>query len=409
MRNAVIDFTYLPVRLGLIRLPKNEWTVWHLKRELQRNISKVRINKIAFLVAYSYDYDHIKGVLRYLPKGSFDIVVCHYGNPFVKSSSNPLRPEVEKIKAKVAEIDPACRVRTFNEVIENAEKYPICVCVHSNLSCTARYKRHVGASLISDKMELFSFSFHCFAMSLIFMIYFRKIFCIGPLQASCYKSLSVKAELLVYGSPRFDEIELSSKINRQSLDSQKKNIIFFPTHERKKEVIEATVTAAQRFSRNYNCIIGYYVFNSKEKKIMEDRVHSRALGVQLIVGEENTKLMPIADFVFCDYYAGSFITAVALDKNIIVLKNRKDPSWFVDEHRKLSESIADKLGIFSIDDYEKIAAVLKDDAYWERQRIVRAELRKQLLSFHKEPSGKLIADELMRDLKKAATERNMKV
>ena len=112
---------------------------------------------------------------------------------------------------------------------------------------------------------------------------------------------------------------------------------------------------------------------------------------------------------FCDYYAGSFITAVALDKNIIVLKDRKDPPQFVVEHRKLSESIADKLGIFSVDDYEKIAAVLKDDAYWERQRIVRAELRKQLFSFHKEPSGKLIADELMRDLKKAATERNMKV
>ena len=66
------------------------------------------------------------------------------------------------------------------------------------------------------------------------------------------------------------------------------------------------------------------------------------------------------------------------------------------------KNIEDKLGTFHVDDYDKIAATLKDDVYWERQRVVRAELRKQFFSFHKEPSGKLIADELMRDLKAAS-------
>jgi len=79
--------------------------------------------------------------------------------------------------------------------------------------------------------------------------------------------------------------------------------------------------------------------------------------------------------------------------------------WFV--KGKVVEELEGRLGTFSIDDYEKIATTLKDDAYWERQRVVRAELRKQFFSFHKEPSGKLIADELMRDLK-AASECNVK-
>lgn len=134
LRDAVFDFTYPLVRLGLIKLSKTEWTVWHLKRELQRKVHRVRINKIAFLLTHSFDFDHAKGVLRYLPKGSFDIVVCHYKNPFLKSASNPIRLKADEIKTKVTEIDPACRVRTFSEVIENAEKYSICVCVHSNIA-----------------------------------------------------------------------------------------------------------------------------------------------------------------------------------------------------------------------------------------------------------------------------------
>jgi len=56
---------------------------------------------------------------------------------------------------------------------------------------------------------------------------------------------------------------------------------------------------------------------------MEDIVHSRASDVQLVMGEDNTKLIPIADFVFCDYYAGSVFTAVWMDKNIVILKDKK--------------------------------------------------------------------------------------
>ena len=401
LRDAVIDITYLLVRLGLIKLSKTEWTVWHLKRELQRKVHRVRINKIAFLLVHSFDFDHAKGVLRCLTKGSFDIVVCYYKNPFLKSVSSPIGLKVDEIKTKVTEIDPACRVRTFNEVIENAEKYSICVCVHSNITRTGRYKGHMGMSLIADKMELFGFSFHILTMSLIVMKYCSKIFCIGSLQASCFKSLPIKAEILDYGSPRFDdEFELSSKIDRKFLDPQKKTICFLPTHNRSRSAIGAVITAAQRFSRNYNVVIGYYVFDLREKKEMEDLVISRAPSVQLIIGEDNTKLMPIADFVFCDCYAGSVLTAVRMDKNIVMLEDKKPPVWFV--KRNEIEELTDRLGTFSVNDYDKIAATLKDDAYWERQRVVRAELRKQFFSFHKEPSGKLIADELMRDLKAAS-------
>lgn len=400
LRDAVIDVTYLLVRLGLIKLSKTEWTVWHLKRELQRKVHRVRINKIAFLFSHSYDFCHAKGVFRYLPKGSFDIVVCHYKNPFLKSASNPIRLKADEIKTKVTEIDPACRVRTFSEVIENAEKYSICVCVHSNIACTGCYKGHMGMSLIGDKMELFGFSFHSYTVPLFSIGFFSKIFCIGSLQASCFKSLPIKAEILDYGSPRFDEIELSSKIDRKSLASQKKTILFLPTHEITQEAIDAIVAIAQRFSRDYNVIIGYYVFRSKEKEEMEDLVLSRASSVQLVIGEDNTKLIPIADFVFCDCYAGSVFTAVRMDKNIVMLEDKKPPVWFV--KGKEGEELEGRLGTFSVNDYDKIAATLKDDAYWERQRVVRAELRKQFFSFHKEPSGKLIADELMRDLKAAS-------
>ena len=184
------------------------------------------------------------------------------------------------------------------------------------------------------------------------------------MQASCLKSLPIKAEILDYGSPRFDEIELSSKIDRKSLASQKTTMLFLPMHERTQEAIEAVVLLAQRFSRNYNVVIGYYVFNPKERKQMEDLLLSRASSVQLVIGEDSIKLMPIADFVFCDYYAGSVFTAVRMDKNIVILEDKKTPVWFV--KRKEVEELTDRLGTFSVDDYEKIVATLKDDAYWER-------------------------------------------
>ena len=235
-------------------------------------------------------------------------------------------------------------------------------------------------SLIGDKMELFGFSFHSYTTPLLFIGVFSKIFCIGSLQASCFKSLPIKAEILDYGSPRFDEIELSSKIDRKSLASQKKTMLFLPTHMKTQEAIDAIVAIAQRFSRDYNVIIGYYVFRSKERKQMEDIVHSRASDVQLVIGEDNTKLIPIADFVFCDCYAGSVFTAVRMDKNIVMLEDKKPPVWFV--KRKEVEELEGRLDTFSVDDYDKIAATLKDDTYWERQRVVRAELRKQFFSFY---------------------------
>ena len=403
IRDFVIDIAYLPVRLGVMRLPRKGWTVLHLKRELKKNNQKTPVNKIAFLLAQSYDLEHVENILRYLPQGLFDIVVCYYRNPFVRARRNPLWLQVDKIKSVISEFDPSCCVRTFDDVVESRERYSVLVTVHSNITHTGRYRGMSGVQLIANRVMFGAFSFNSvFGIDLFWMKFFEKVFCINSMQESFLKRVPIKARVLDYGSPRFDGgVELSTKLDRKSLDSKRKTILLLSTHGKTKRDLCTLLAMMQRFTADYNVVVGYYVFSLEEKESMEDALHCKAPGVSLIIGEESVKLMPFADFVFCDYSAGTIITVIKMDKNVVVIKDRKDPSWMNDEYAAMLEPVRNKIGSFSVNEYEKIALILKNDAVWEQQRFVRAELRKQYFSVHEEPSGKLIADELLRDLKAA--------
>ena len=405
LRDAVIDFTYPLVRLGLIKLSKTEWTVWHLKRELRRNIHRIRINKMAFFIDNLLGLEHISSIAEYLPKGSFDIILCPGGSLRERQIFN-----VDEVRVKAIESLPVDCVRVINEVAERGDCYLLLVSCRTNVGAGQYYRGQFGVSLIAEHIEDCALGLSCYWMSLVERVggLFDKVFCFSSVQENHLKSFFPNTKVYVTGNPRFDgRLEETTRIDRSSLDFRKKTILFLPIHTIQKGALSALVAGAQTFSRDYNVVVGSYVFYPEEYERMKDVIRSGGANIQLIINEDNVKLMLIADFVFCDPYGGSILTAVRLDKNIIVVVYKPPRVFVANKWKRLFESVADKLGTFSLDDYDKIVATLKDDAYWERQRVVRAELRKQFFSFHKEPSGKLIADELMRDLK-AASECNVK-
>ena len=294
---------------------------------------------------------------------------------------------------------------TINEVAERGDCYLLLVSSKTNVCAGQCYRGQFGVSLIAEHIEDCALGLNCYWMSLVERVggLFDKVFCFSPVQENHLKSFHRNTKVYVTGNPRFDgRLEETIKIDRSSLDFRKKTILFLPMHRIQKGALSAFVAGAQTSLRDYNVVVGSYVFYPKEYERMKDVIRSGGANIQWMINEDSVKLMPIADFVFCDPYGGSILTAVRLDKNIIVVVYKPPREFAANKWKRLFESVADKLGTFSVNDHDKIAATLKDDAYWERQRAVRAELRKQFFSFHKEPSGKLIADELMRDLRAAS-------
>ena len=413
-----VDCLYFFVRLGLIKLPRRCWTVLHLRRFLHKSETSIAsTKKIAFLIHDECSFSHIRNILRHLPQGTFDFVACssfdiyHFPSLVGFVRSRILHElNMDKLHRTVGCMYPHCHLYTINEIVESGRRFS-CVCYcFSGLQHTFYYKGRFGLQLIADRLNFFLFSPHYLLRTDVcdFGVA-AKCFCVGPNQEKFLKTLKTGTEIVDYGSPRFDNISETSVEMRNILTdfgnfNFRKKVLFFPIiHGFSKRAMIFYAEFMQRFTVEYSVVCKPYICDASDRDWFSI-VRYKAADVFLLE-RDALDCMLVADFVFC-LSGGSFLTAVGVDKNVFLLG---ECTFF---WRKFGRffgvgDIADKLGIFSINDYDKIAAVLKDDAYWERQRVVRAELRKQFFSFHKEPSGKLIADELMRDLR-AASERNVK-
>ena len=383
----------------------DEWTLWHARRVLRSNKERNTCNKVAFIIHYLFELDHLRGIFAHLPRGSYDIVLVNYKNPFTfwRESCFGMCMSEDVVRKKV-KVDSLCRVRTLADVAESDERYSIVF-----TACWAFFSSFLKGrpSWLADRFFYGAFSFHvCLFSHIRFTFGFDEIFCIGPLQKSIFRDRGLKkVELLDCGSPRLDgRIALEPKVVCKDLEPRKKVIACSFAHSAFK-IVRAISVLLKRLSIDYNIVFKFIYFSRREKSVMD--LVSRQSGIHVRRDVDNVDVMAIADFVFCDMYGGSLETAIGLDKNVVIIEGSRPVVDCRSFCFKVVRRVAVQLGAFSIDDHDKIAATLKDDAYWERQRIVRAELRKQFFSFHKEPSGKLIADELMRDLR-AASERNVK-
>ncbi len=420
LKILISDCIYLLVKLKLIKLSGQFWTTLHLKKVLEEtNFPKSSVNKIAFLVHDDISFDHIQNVIKNLPQATFDIVLVKYKGIFCFSHVLDIvfkrtytKIKKKKIKNIIKKSYPFCRLRTIHEVIESREKYRWLVCGHNGLSHTARciVKDDLvyGANLLADHLAYFQFAIDPDQASNVKKCQvFDKIFCVGAWQAKLFRNMPIKAKVLDYGSPRFDNkirsrdnLDVRALLaNNNHFDCNKETILWLPTHTKATTVVDF-LPNMQNLTQEYNVLLKAHTDCFSEIKDLEDIIRDNAPDIILVKDRDSADLMGLADFVCCDY-GGSIFTAIGMDKNVILLNSKHDSfarRHFCTDCKNGKIKLRDSIVNFYDNEQEKFLSILKDGSVWEKQSSIRENLREQYLSVHEEPSGKLIANELLRGL-----------
>ena len=420
LKSLITDSIYFLVKLNLIKLSGRFWTTLHLKKVLEgTKFPEISINKIAFLVHDDISFDHIQNVIKNLPQGTFDIILVNYKGIFCFShvldiilNRTYTKIQTDKIKNIIKKSYPFCRLRTIHEVIESRERYCWLVCGHNGLNHTARciIKDNLvyGANLLADHLAYFQFAIDPDQASNVKNCQvFDKIFCVGAWQAKLFRGMPIKAKVFDYGSPRFDsKIQSHDNLDVKALldndnhfDCSKRTILWLPTHTKATTVVDF-LPNMQNLTQEYNVLLKAHTDCFSEMKGLENVIRKNAPDVTLVKDKDSADLMGIADFVCCDY-GGSVFTAIGMDKNVILLNSKHDSfarRHFCTDCKNGKIKLRDNIVNFYYNEQEKILNALRDSSVWERQSLIRKNLREQYLSVHKEPSGKLIADELLSGL-----------
>ena len=412
--SALVDVLSVFVK----KLPERYWTELHLKKALlEVGVSRVlSVDKIVFFIGKSSSFVYAREVFKWLPQESFELVLCNSKSVFSFSALLDIvyrrdysMLDTDEVMKVMGREYPHCRVSWINEYLRNPKRYSSVVFCDDDAVLSLFYRGVYGVSLFSDCLCGLFFTPH-FHLVLERSLYqgIDKIFCCGLKQIEYFRTIGLRCGIFDYGSCRYDCIaERKRKVMRglidfSGFDNHKKTLLFLPPHGMSKRFVHDWCVLIKKFTA-YNVLVRVYDASYEDRlrnKVFFSEVPN-AISTQSIVRLcDNVDFLSVADFVFCGG-GGCFLTAIGMDKPVILLSKG---TFFWERFFRFYgiKNIEDKLGTFHVDDYDKIAATLKDDVYWERQRVVRAELRKQFFSFHKEPSGKLIADELMRDLKAAS-------
>ena len=116
----------------------------------------------------------------------------------------------------------------------------------------------------------------------------------------------------------------------------------------------------------------------------------------VVTDRDSASLMPLADFVFCDY-GGSPFTAIYYDKNVLLLNSR----WRNWIQRVLGKSpevlIRNEIVNFNAtDSYEYFLRILNDDEMWKQQKHIRQRYREKYFSCSSEDAVKKICEFILK-------------
>ena len=92
-----------------------------------------------FFIDNLLNLEHISGIAKYLPKGSFDIILCPGGSFRKQQIFN-----VDEVRAKAIEGLPVGCVYTINEVAERGDCYLLLVSSKTNVCAGQCYRGQFG-------------------------------------------------------------------------------------------------------------------------------------------------------------------------------------------------------------------------------------------------------------------------
>jgi hypothetical protein len=113
---------------------------------------------------------------------------------------------------------------------------------------------------------------------------------------------------------------------------------------------------------------------------------------------ESSRLLDVADYVFCDY-GGSIFTAIYNDKNVILLNANNDS--YVKKHFGENSPellIREEIINFYPCQHKKLLMAMNTVSIWEQQKEIRQKIREKFFVKNTQPAAKIIAKILCKDL-----------
>ncbi|MDR2097140.1 MAG: hypothetical protein LBP37_01300 [Spirochaetaceae bacterium] len=195
------------------------------------------------------------------------------------------------------------------------------------------------------------------------------------------------------GVPRLKHFEYSKEnaeeiIVRHTgryINPNKKTLLWLPTHTEISSCISFAPIIA-KLQNEFNIILKPHVFTYYEKANFNDYMRKIIPEITIINNVDNIKLIPIADFVVCDY-GGSVFYAIHADKNVVLL-NMSKPELLTGAFAPSvpSNAIRNRIINFYADEEGKFFAELKDASVWEKQKEIRREIRAEFFTENQDPA-----------------------
>jgi hypothetical protein len=275
-----------------------------------------------------------------------------------------------------------CNVISINEVIKRKFYYKLAVTMFGDHKSKRRIKKY-GIRFIAEKTLLVSSIFdHTYGIESAEKFSYDYIACCGEYQRKFFSQYFDGKKIFLTGSPRL-------KPKPPSFD--KKTLLLLPSYN--PEVSSPRNCATIEFlhilsklQNEYNIIIKPHPEWASSWSGCRD-FFLKAIPNALFLNDiDNAKLYPAADFVICDY-SNVILTTIYADKNILLFNApRNDEAKGSALRDPVNSYLRDRIVNFYPDEGEKLFDALKDDSIWEKQKEIRAQIRKEFFTDNPDPA-----------------------
>jgi hypothetical protein len=392
-RNVTIGYRVFNAIFTLVTRVPFLWKIFHYLREFitfpgvwgRANIAFLvkkgyksvhKTNKIAFVIVTDWALSHLEKVISSLKNNEYDIVYVYLGERECKNytrlhNSNAL---------------------SIQEVIKHKLCYSLAVTSHTGLGDGDKNYNY-GIDLIASKIMFVTSLIDINYCNLINMKSFNYIVCANEYQKKQFEEVTSEDKLFVLGIPRQNireynretSIEIIWQHTGRDIDVSKKTLLWLPTHSEISSAINFAPIIAE-LQNEFNIIEKPHPFLYYENRNFYQMMKKIIPEIIIINDIDNVKLIPVADFVICDY-GGSVFYAILADKNVILL-NTPSSELLTGPFAANAPSniIRRRIVNFYPDEEERFFAALKDDSVWEKQKDIRKEIRAEFFTENPDPA-----------------------
>jgi hypothetical protein len=347
------------------------WGKATIKRLLKKGYKPAyTTDKIAFVIGIDWAFDHLEKIFSNFNYDEYDLVYTDFG----------------EIRCKEYAVHSECNVISIQSVIKNKLGYSLAV-----ISLPNTHKD--GIDLIAAKIMLVASLIDNDYCNMMDAKQHDYVVCGNEYQKAQFEKIVSKEKLFVLGFPRLNNCKYDKDSTRRvirdhtgcDIDTNKKTLLWLPSHTEVASFINF-VPMISKLQHEFNIIEKPHPLIYYEKDNFEKFMQKNIPEIIIVNDVDSVNLIPVADFIACDY-GGSVFYAIHADKNVILLNTPK-PELLTGTFATSvpSNIIRDRIINFYPDEEEKFFAALKDDSVWEKQKEIRAQIRAEFFTDNPDPA-----------------------